>query len=120
MVENKFLRKFRLLNKSDFQNLRSDSRFFASECFLFYYKENDLPYSRIGTAISKKVGNAPKRNYCKRVVKEIFRTYPKTNRHHDIVIVLNLKNFNKKYHKSFNEFKDGFRDSLNHAFKSLL
>ncbi len=37
-------------------------------------KPNDLPHSRLGLAVSKRVGNAPVRNAVKRRLREAFRT----------------------------------------------
>ena len=37
------------------------------------YLENDLRWSRLAISLSRKFGNAVKRNYAKRVVRETFR-----------------------------------------------
>ena len=48
---------------------------------LFLAKPNQLPYSRLGLAISKKwVKRAVKRNFCKRAIRESFRL-----RQHEVI-----------------------------------
>ena len=37
------------------------------------FKDNDLPYSRIGISVGKRFGNAVQRNRAKRLCRELFR-----------------------------------------------
>ena len=43
--------------------------------FTLVFKDNGLPYSRIGISVGKKFGNAVKRNRAKRLCRELFRLY---------------------------------------------
>ncbi len=45
----------------------------SSSFILFYYREPEQRYRRLGITASRKVGNAVKRNRCKRLVREVFR-----------------------------------------------
>lgn len=42
---------------------------------LIYVRRTDRPYSRLGVIISRKVGNAVKRNRLRRRIREAFRTH---------------------------------------------
>ena len=95
-MQNIFLKKHRLLNKSDFQNLRAGSRFFAFGIFVFYVKSNNLETSRLGIAVSKKFGNAVIRNKFKRKIREFFRLNNiLLGENLDILIAPNFKTINK-------------------------
>jgi len=63
----------RLLNKDDFLRMRSNSKKIVTKSLIFFIKENDLSYARLGFAVSKKVGKAYVRNIHKRIIKEQFR-----------------------------------------------
>ena len=65
-----FKKESRLLNKNDFSNMRFGSRFFVCGVLVFYVKPNNLNRDRIGLAISKKAGNAVKRNKINRKIKK--------------------------------------------------
>lgn len=67
--------EFRLKNSSDFDYLKKDARSERSRYVLAYYKKSRLntQKTRIGFSVSKKVGDAAKRNRIKRILKENFR-----------------------------------------------
>ena len=41
--------------------------------FILIFKENSLPYSRVGISVGRKFGNAVRRNRAKRLCRELFR-----------------------------------------------
>jgi ribonuclease P protein component len=62
------------------------------------------PTRRIGIVVRKKIGNAPVRNRCKRLLREIFRTHKesipvKT----DMVVIVRKNMVEKQYHALENE-----------------
>lgn len=91
-----FNKSFRLLNKSDFQNLRNGSRFFISDILIFYFKKNDLKHDRLGIAVSKKYGNAVKRNKVKRLLRESFRKHKSYQDSNDLIVSVNLRKIKKE------------------------
>lgn len=69
-------KEFKLLNSQDFTYLRSGSKQFACPSFKVYFKKTqfNLEHSRLGISVTKKVGNAVRRNRTKRIIREFFRT----------------------------------------------
>lgn len=118
LTEFSYPKKFRLINKGDFQNLRSDSRFLVSDLFLAIYKKNEFDNSRLGLAVSKKYGCAVRRNRIKRKVREYFRQNEIVSNNLDVLITMNLKNLNKKKYKE-EEVEQLIEPSLNKIFKQL-
>ena len=68
-----FPRSHRLSGRLAFANV------FEAKCrhglgpLLVYAKKNDLPHSRLGLTVSRKVGNAGMRNRIKRLLREAYR-----------------------------------------------
>ncbi len=118
LSKNSFTKDFRLLNKNDFQNLRFGSRFLVSDVLLFYTKANEHNCTRIGLAISKKVGKANVRNRIKRKLRENFRTSDSKVLNTDILITLNHKLINKKK-LELKDIEGRLSDSLISGFKNI-
>jgi len=69
------------------------------------YAPNDLGITRLGITVSKKIGNAVKRNRIKRVIRELFRL--NKNRFpvgYDIVIVARRDASHLSYYTVLDEF----------------
>ena len=76
--------------------MRTESRYLVSGILVFYIKENNLKHSRLGLAISKKLGNAIKRNKTKRKLREVFRSSEIKNLNIDILVSLNFRKIQKE------------------------
>ena len=78
------------MNRKDFVNLNRFGTRYRTKHFTIILKENGLDLSRLGITVSKKTGNAVKRNKVKRLIREFFRLhknyFPKG---YDIVTVAN-------------------------------
>ena len=68
-----FPKSARLLKSSEYQRLRQNSRRFAGQSLVIYYQLSSRPDSKLGITVTKKFGNAVKRNLFKRRVREAFR-----------------------------------------------
>lgn len=64
----------RILNDNrDFLTLYKKGKYIVSKVAVIYYKENGLPYNRLGITAGKKVGNAVHRNRAKRIIRHAYR-----------------------------------------------
>ena len=77
-----------LTRKSEFKIVFEQGRKFPSKHLILYVLPNRLDHSRLGLAVSKKVGNAVTRNRVKRRLREVFRKlFAEHPLCHDIVVV---------------------------------
>tara|TARA_Y100000768_G_C23991387_1_gene693829 strand:+ start:19083 stop:19448 length:366 start_codon:yes stop_codon:yes gene_type:complete len=90
-----FAKEFRLLSKSDFNSLKHGTKLASSGVLLSFYKTNSLSHSRIGLAVSKKLGNAVKRNKIKRKLRELFRKSDLKSKNFDLLLTLNFRYIKK-------------------------
>lgn len=67
-------RQYRLRRNSDFQRVRQLGKIYASPLMVLAFLRNGLEDSRFGFVVSKRLGNAVKRNKIKRRMREIART----------------------------------------------
>ncbi|MGD9157604.1 MAG: ribonuclease P protein component [Desulfobacteraceae bacterium] len=93
-----FPKRERLLNRKDFVNLNRLGKRYHTKHFLVILKENETGINRLGVTVTKKIGNAVKRNRVKRLAREFFRL----NKHHfstdcDIVIIGKKNSFLLNY-----------------------
>ncbi|MBN2419178.1 MAG: ribonuclease P protein component [Deltaproteobacteria bacterium] len=98
MKRYSFPKRERLLNRKDFVNLNRLGKRYHTKHFLVIVKENETGINRLGVTVTKKIGNAVKRNRVKRLAREFFRL----NRHHfstgcDIVIIGKINSFLLNY-----------------------
>jgi ribonuclease P protein component len=66
-------RKYRLRRNSDFQQVRQNGKFYASPLMVLAFLRNELDHSRFGFVVSRRLGNAVKRNKIKRRMREATR-----------------------------------------------
>ena len=95
----------RLKNADDFSSVFSFRRVKSGMYFRIHIKPNQLNHSRLGLIVGKKIHKrANKRNYMKRVIRELFRLNQALWLPHDI-IVRSIKPFtNQDFLKICQEF----------------
>ena len=65
--------KYRVRENERFQEVRRHGRSFSNKALVLCVLENQLPYSRFGFSVSKRIGNAVVRNLIKRRLREAMR-----------------------------------------------
>lgn len=74
-----------------------------------YYKRKDSGKNRVGFAVAKTVENAVVRNYCKRVMRELYYSFEDvTKEGYDIVLLC----FNPKRKFNYNQLKISYKRLL--------
>ena len=85
---NSFPRTHRLRKSAEFKTVFQNGKKVITGTLIFHVHANELGYSRLGLAVSRKVGKAVKRNKVKRRIREAFRhksgTFPEG---YDIVVI---------------------------------
>ena len=71
--EQAFSKRFRLRSHAEFQRVFQRRCSVADTVLIVYGLQNKLGHSRLGLAVSKKVGGAVVRNQWKRLIREAFR-----------------------------------------------
>ncbi|MBR58632.1 MAG: ribonuclease P protein component [Myxococcales bacterium] len=87
-----FPKAARLLSPTDFTRVMRNGRRVSSDHFVLFEAKPGTDRSRLGITVSKKVGNAVRRNQIKRWLRTTFRTrQAHFTRHVDLVIMAKKK-----------------------------
>jgi len=66
-------RRYRITENKRFQEIRRRGRSYSDRQLVLCLLQNDLPYSRFGFSVSRRIGNAVVRNRIKRRLREALR-----------------------------------------------
>lgn len=92
MNQKSFPKSHRLLNSKDFASLRGrDVEKIHYKTFKLIYRRVDTDSSRLGFAVSRKVGKAVVRNHIKRLLREWFRQVEFKGSSYDLLIIVHPK-----------------------------
>ena len=61
-------------SKIDFNKIIKTGKSVSNNCFVIYYKDNNIDHSRYGISVGTKLGNAVFRNKYKRKIRMIITT----------------------------------------------
>ncbi|MBI2471998.1 MAG: ribonuclease P protein component [Planctomycetes bacterium] len=72
-MDFQFTKAERLTRKKEFERVFEEGKVLKNDKVVFYVAPNDFQQSRLGLVVSKKVGNAVRRNRAKRLLREAYR-----------------------------------------------
>jgi ribonuclease P protein component len=72
-MDFQFTKAEHLTRKKEFERVFNEGRVFKNNEVVLYVIPNDFLHSRLGLVVSKKVGNAVRRNRAKRLLREAYR-----------------------------------------------
>ena len=70
----RFSKREHLRLRTDFARVFAEKASASDEALAVYAARNGLPWSRLGLSVSKRIGNAVRRNRVRRKIREAFRT----------------------------------------------
>ncbi len=71
--ERRFRRRERLRHRADFERIFAQRCSAADDLLVLYAVRNGLPWSRLGSKVNRRIGNAVVRNHLRRALREAFR-----------------------------------------------
>lgn len=85
LVGERFPPELRLRRPSEFEQVFQRGKHASDSVLVIHAMRNDLPYSRLGLSVSRRVGGAVVRNRWKRSIREAWRT-----QRHDLPVGMDI------------------------------
>ena len=100
------MRKLYVVKDSkDFEKIIKTGKLVKNKSYVIYYTKNNLPYSRYGISVGKKIGNAVQRNKFKRRIRAIIDNSKKDYiNSQDYIIILRGSAKDKDYQSLEKDF----------------
>ncbi|MGL5978547.1 MAG: ribonuclease P protein component [Erysipelotrichaceae bacterium] len=81
-------KRYRVCKSREFKAILSNKRFFASPTIVLYVKPRAQERSRVGISVSKRMGNAVKRNKIKRQVRMMVQEVYNFQEEFDTIVLI--------------------------------
>ena len=92
------IKKYRVRKNEDFSYIINKKRKIANSSFVIYYDNRKEKHSRVGISVSKKLGNAVKRNKIKRQVRMMLSNIYDFDHHkYDLIIIVRNNYLEKSF-----------------------
>ncbi|HJE19324.1 MAG TPA: ribonuclease P protein component [Aliicoccus persicus] len=93
-------KKYRIKRDYDFTMVFKRGKSFANRQFVVYFKDNpDTGHLRLGISVSKKLGNAVKRNKIKRRIRAFFQKYQDDLKPREYIVIARHPVSDMDYHE---------------------
>lgn len=103
-------KEYRIKKNEEFQKIIKNGQSFANRQLVLYYLEKEQPHFRIGLSVSKKLGNAVKRNQIKRYLRHAFIDLEdQIKPNYDLIVIARMPVANMNFHE--------IKKSLSHLLK---
>ncbi len=109
-MDFQFTKAEHLTRKKEFERVFNEGKVLKNDTIVFYVTPNDIQYSRLGLVVSKKVGNSPRRNRAKRLLREAYRLNKHLLKTHVDIIAIPRHPFSSDLKLS--DIEDGFKKLL--------
>src|SRR5699024_12674888 len=92
-------KRYRIKKEKDFKLIFKRGKSYANRQFVVYLKNNDeIPHLRLGISVSKRLGNAVKRNQIKRRIRAFYQLLKTEVKPRDYVVISRNTVTDTSYH----------------------
>lgn len=109
-MDFQFTKAEHLTRKKEFERVFNEGKVLKNDKIVFYVTPNDFQHSRLGLVVSKKVGNAVRRNRAKRLLREAYRLNKHLLKTYVDIIAIPRHHFSSDLKLS--DIEDGFKNLL--------
>ncbi len=93
-------KRYRIKKEKDFKLIFKRGKSYANRQFVVYLKDNDeIPHLRLGISVSKKLGNAVKRNQIKRRIRVFYQHHKTELKPREYVVIARNPVKDMDYHE---------------------